>query len=362
MGKINLCVIFGGKSAEHEVSLQSAQNIINAVNRDQYDLTLIAMDKNGRFFLCDEENFLLNADSPKNISLNDLNNELAFIPGETKASFYSLRDNKLLKEIDVVFPIIHGPYGEDGSLQGLLKLLGVPFVGSGVSGSAVGMDKDIMKRLLRDSGINISDFVVYRSIEEADFDKAVNKLGLPLFIKPANLGSSVGVSKVVDEESFEKGVKEAFRFDRKIIVEEFIKGREIECAVKGNGTVEVSIPGEILPTDEFYSYEAKYINESGAMLEIPANIDQNLTEKIRKIAKEAYIALDAKGLARIDFFLRDQEILVNEINTLPGFTKISMYPKLWDYEGIQYKDLINELIDLAITEYDKNDLLITKVK
>jgi len=361
MEKINLCIIFGGKSAEHEVSLQSAKNIIDAVDGDKYDLTLIAMDKNGRFFLCEEENFLLNPESPKNISLNNLNNELAFIPGETKASFYSLRDNKLINGIDVVFPIIHGPYGEDGSLQGLLKLLGVPFVGSGVCGSAVGMDKDIMKRVLRDSDIKISDFLVYRSREEANYDEAVEKLGLPLFIKPANLGSSVGVSKVVDKKTFEKGVNDAFKFDRKVIVEEFVKGREIECAVKGNLVVDVSAPGEILPTDGFYSYEAKYINETGASLEIPAKIDSDLVEKIKIIAKKAYIALEAKGLARIDFFLRDEEILVNEINTLPGFTKISMYPKLWSYEGVMYKDLINELIALGIEEYQLNDSLITKV-
>jgi len=361
MEKINLCIIFGGKSAEHEVSLQSANNIINAVDRDKYQLTLIAMDKKGRFFLCEENNFLLNANSPKMISLKNLDNELAFIPGESNASFYSIRDKKLIGGIDVVFPIIHGPYGEDGSLQGLLKLLNVPFVGSSVSGSAVGMDKDIMKRLLRDQEIKISDFLVYRSIEEADFNEAVEKLGLPLFIKPANLGSSVGVSKVIDKKTFLAGVNNAFKFDRKIIVEEFIKGREIECAVKGNNSVEVSIPGEILPTDEFYSYEAKYINESGALLEIPADIDWVLIKEMKEIAKKAYICLDAKGLARIDFFVRGREILVNEINTLPGFTKISMYPKLWEYEGVSYKELINELIELAIEEQNENDLLLNTV-
>lgn len=361
MEKINLCIIFGGKSAEHEVSLQSANNIINAVDRNKYELTLIAMDKTGRFFLCEENNFLLNVDNPKLISLKALDNELAFIPGESKASFYSIRDKKLIKGIDVVFPIIHGPYGEDGSLQGLLKLLNVPFVGSSVSGSAVGMDKDIMKRLLRDCGIKISDFIVYRSPEEADFNEAAKKLGLPLFIKPANLGSSVGVSKVIDKKTFLAGVNNAFRFDRKIIVEEFIEGREIECAVKGNDSIEVSIPGEILPADEFYSYEAKYISESGAMLEIPANLDAEIISNIKDVAKKAYICLDSKGLARIDFFVRGDEVLVNEINTLPGFTKISMYPKLWEYGGLSYKELINELITLAIEEQNRNDMLLSNV-
>jgi D-alanine-D-alanine ligase len=319
------------------------------------------MDKTGRFFLCEENNFLMNINNPKLISLKTLDNELAFIPGESKASFYSIRDKKLIKGIDVVFPIIHGPYGEDGSLQGLLKLLNVPFVGSSVSGSAVGMDKDIMKRLLRDGGIKISDFIVYRSAEEADFNEAVQQLGLPLFIKPANLGSSVGVSKVIDKKTFLAGVNNAFRFDRKIIVEEFIEGREIECAVKGNDFVEVSVPGEILPNEEFYSYEAKYINETGALLEIPADLDDTLINEMREIAKKAYICLDAKGLARIDFFVRGNEILVNEINTLPGFTKISMYPKLWDYEGIAYKELINELIELAINEQNENNMLLNNV-
>lgn len=357
MDKINLCIIFGGKSAEHEVSLQSANSIINAVDHDKYELTLIAMDKNGRFFLCEEDNFLLNVDSPKTISLKALDNELAFIPGESKASFYSIRDKKLIKGIDVVFPIIHGTYGEDGSLQGLLKLLNVPFVGSGVSGSAVGMDKDIMKRLLRDDGIKISDFLVYRSIEEANFNEAVDQLGLPMFIKPANLGSSVGVSKAIDKKTFLAGVNNAFKFDRKVIVEEFVEGREIECAVKGNINIEVSIPGEILPTDEFYSYEAKYINETGALLEIPVDLEDALIKEMQKIAKKAYICLDAKGLARIDFFVRGKEILVNEINTLPGFTKISMYPKLWQYDGVSYKELINELITLAIEEHNENNML-----
>jgi D-alanine-D-alanine ligase len=361
MDKINLCIIFGGKSAEHEVSLQSANNIINAVDRKKYQLTLIAMDKTGRFFLCEENNFLLNEDSPKMIRLNNLDNELAFIPGESKASFYSIRDKELIKPIDLVFPIIHGTYGEDGSLQGLLKLLNVPYVGSAVSGSAVGMDKDIMKRLLRDRGIKISDFIVYRSAEEADFNESVQQLGLPLFIKPANLGSSVGVSKVIDKKSFLAAVNNAFKFDRKIIVEEFIEGREIECAVKGNKNVEVSLPGEILPTDEFYSYEAKYINETGALLEIPADLDDALIKEMQEIAKKAYICLDAKGLARIDFFVRGDEILVNEINTLPGFTKISMYPKLWEYEGVSYKELINELIALAIEEQNENNMLLSNV-
>jgi len=234
-------------------------------------------------------------------------------------------------------------------------------VGSGVSGSAVGMDKDIMKRLLRDRGIKVADFIVYRSVEEADFSEAVEKLGLPLFIKPANLGSSVGVSKVVDRKTFLAGVNNAFKFDRKIIIEEFINGREIECAVKGNNTVDVSFPGEILPADDFYSYESKYINESGASLEIPADIDEGLIEEMKEIAKEAYICLNAKGLARIDFFVRGREILVIEINTLPGFTKVSMYPKLWKYEGVSYKELINELIALAIEEKKENDRLLSNV-
>jgi len=361
MNKLNLCIIFGGKSAEHEVSLQSAYNIVDAADKEKYNLTLIAMNKEGKFYLCDSLDFLENIDSPKDIKIKNTDNEIAFIPGERGNSIYSLRDNKIVDSIDVIFPIIHGPFGEDGSLQGLLKLIGVPFVGAGVVGSAVGMDKDIMKRLLRDNDIEIADFIIYRDILEADFLDAKEKLGIPMFIKPANLGSSVGISKVTNQDEFFKGLEKAFRFDGKVIVEEFIDGREIECAVKGNLKAKATFPGEILPTDEFYSYEAKYINETGAILKIPAELDKNIADNIKKIAKETYKLLETRGLARIDFFVTKDRVLVNEINTLPGFTKISMYPKLWKNEGVEYSDLIDELIVLAIEEFNNNEKLLSTI-
>ncbi len=361
MNKLNLCIIFGGKSAEHEVSLQSAYNIVEAVDKEKYSLTLIAMNKEGKFYLCDSLNFLENIDNPKDIKIKNTDNQIAFVPGERGSSIYSLRDNKMIDSIDVIFPIIHGPFGEDGSLQGLLKLIDVPFVGAGVVGSAVGMDKDIMKRLLRDNDIDIADFIIYRDILEADYLSAKDKLGIPMFIKPANLGSSVGISKVTNQDEFLNGLEEAFRFDGKVIVEEFIDGREIECAVKGNLKTKVTFPGEILPTDEFYSYEAKYINETGAVLKIPAELDNNIADNIKEIAKETYKLLETRGLARIDFFVTKDRILVNEINTLPGFTKISMYPKLWKNEGVEYSDLIDELIVFAIEEFDNNDKLLSTI-
>jgi len=361
MNKLNLCIIFGGKSAEHEVSLQSAYNIVEAVDKEKYSLTLIAMNKEGKFYLCDSLNFLENIDNPKDIKIKNTDNQIAFVPGERGSSIYSLRDNKMIDSIDVIFPIIHGPFGEDGSLQGLLKLIDVPFVGAGVVGSAVGMDKDIMKRLLRDNDIDIADFIIYRDILEADYLSAKEKLGIPMFIKPANLGSSVGISKVTNQDEFLNGLEEAFRFDGKVIVEEFIDGREIECAVKGNLKTKVTFPGEILPTDEFYSYEAKYINETGAVLKIPAELDNNIADNIKEIAKETYKLLETRGLARIDFFVTKDRILVNEINTLPGFTKISMYPKLWKNEGVEYSDLIDELIVFAIEEFDNNDKLLSTI-
>lgn len=361
MNKINLCILFGGKSAEHEVSLQSAFNIVEAVNKEKYNLTLIAMSKEGKFFLCDNNDFLENINNPKDIKLKESNNEIAVVLGNKNHSLYSIRNKKEVGPIDIVFPIIHGPFGEDGSLQGLLKLMSLPYVGAGIVGSAVGMDKDIMKRLLRDSHIKIADYLLYRDVNDANYELAEKKLGLPMFIKPANLGSSVGVAKVTNKEEYFEGLKNAFRFDRKVIVEEFINGREIECAVKGNIIPQATEPGEIMPSEEFYSYEAKYINGSGAKLEIPAELEREVSEKVKKIALEVYTILETKGLARIDFFVTKEEIFVNEINTLPGFTKISMYPKLWQNEGLVYSELIDALIELAFEEYKNNEKLLTTV-
>ncbi|MEX2029290.1 MAG: D-alanine--D-alanine ligase family protein [Candidatus Paceibacterota bacterium] len=319
-GKLKIGVLFGGKSAEHEVSLQSARNVINGLDKSKYSITPVKINKNGRF------------------------------------SFSGL------KKFDLIFPVLHGPFGEDGSIQGLLKLAGVPFVGAGVLGSAVGMDKDIMKKLLRDAGIPMGKFITIRSGEKINFNKIKKELGLPLFIKPANMGSSVGVSKVKNEKEFKKAVKNAFKFDNKIIVEEFINGREIECSVLGNENPMASIPGEIIANQEFYSYDAKYIDD-GYVIEIPAKVDKKITKKIQELALKTFQALNCEGMGRVDFFLKKNgSVFVNEINTIPGFTNISMYPKLWEAGGLSQSKLLDRLIELALERFEKEQKLKTTFK
>ena len=248
--------------------------------------------------------------------------------------------------------LLHGPFGEDGTIQGLLKLAGVPFVGAGVLGSAVGMDKDVMKRLLRDAGIPIPGFLSFASNRPPKFKDVSRELGLPLFVKPANLGSSVGISKAKDETGFSKAVGDAFRYDTKILVEEAVQGREIECAVLGNDDPQASVPGEIIPTREFYDYDAKYVDENGARLEAPAKLNADTVRRVQELAIRTFQALNCEGMGRVDFFLKtDGTLLVNEINTIPGFTKISMYPRLWALSGISYTELIDRLIQLAIERF-----------
>ncbi|MFQ6115057.1 MAG: D-alanine--D-alanine ligase family protein, partial [bacterium] len=273
--KIRVGILFGGKSAEHEVSLQSAKNIVDAIDKNKYDVVLIGIDKQGRWYLNEASRFLLHADNPKLIKLNKANENVALVPGERgQRQLVSLTDHRAVGPVDVIFPILHGPFGEDGTVQGLLKLADVPFVGASVLGSAIGMDKDVMKRLLREADIPTARFlVVHRSsMDELDFENVKNQLGLPLFVKPANLGSSVGIHKVHDQKQLEQAIHDAFQYDTKILLEEAVEGREIECSVLGNENPIASVPGEIIPQHEFYSYEAKYIDEHGATLEIPARL------------------------------------------------------------------------------------------
>ena len=342
--KITVGILFGGKSAEHEVSLQSAKNVYDAIDRDKFEPVLIGIDKSGKWLLSDASRFLLNDGDPRHISLNPSGSPTALIP----ASEGSL--SNAASKLDVVFPILHGPFGEDGTVQGLLKLAGVPFVGPDVLGSAVGMDKDVMKRLFRDAGIPIGKFLALKSHNTIPpFAEITAALGNPVFVKPANMGSSVGLSKVRNEAEFSAAVNEAFRHDRKIVIEECIAGREIECAVLGNDDPVASVPGEVIPTHEFYSYEAKYIDENGASLEIPAKLDDKTRKRIQELSIQAFQTLCCAGLSRIDFFLKENgEVLINEINTMPGFTKNSMYPKLWEAGGIGYTELISRLIELAM--------------
>jgi len=360
MTKKKVGVVFGGKSAEHEVSLQSAKNIVDAIDQDKYDVMLIGIDKEGKWHLNDQSSYLLNAENPKLIQLNKSNEHIAIVPGDEDNQLIHASKSINLDQLDVVFPIVHGTLGEDGSLQGMFRVANLPYVGSNVLGSSLCMDKDVAKRLLNAAGINVAKGLVYKRNRknEINYEKAVEALGTPLFIKPANQGSSVGVSKVYTHEEFNQGIESAFAFDHKIIIEESIDGREIECSVLGNDEPRASLLGEILPNTEFYSYESKYIDETGAELAIPAELTDEETKRMQEIAVKAFETLECGGLARVDFFLtKDGEIYVNEVNTLPGFTKISMYPKLWEISGISYPELINQLIELAIQRHnDDNDL------
>jgi len=348
--KINVAIIFGGKSAEHEISLQSAKNVYDAIDKEKYNPILIGIDKKGRWLLQENKN----SETVSFDKIDSASPQIHILPGE---GLFVGNDENL--KIDAAFPILHGPFGEDGTVQGLLKLADIPFVGAGVLGSAVGMDKEIMKRLFRDEGLPVGKFLVFKKREKVlNFSDVVESLGLPFFIKPANMGSSVGVSKVTNEIQYKKALIDAFKYDNKIIVEEFIKGREIECGGLGNGEVMASMSGEIIPLCDFYSYESKYVDKDGAKLEIPAKISADTASKIRDLTIKTFNLLSCEGLGRVDFFLKENgEVIINEINTIPGFTKISMYPKLWEASGISYSKLVDKLIDLAIERFQNEATL-----
>ncbi len=360
MAKIRVALIFGGKSAEHEVSLQSAKNIIEAIDKKKYEPILIGVDKNGKWLLADSSRFLLNSGNPKLIKLNNETSQNVALVPQSDGRIANLDTHKSDKSIDVVFPILHGPFGEDGTIHGLLKLANIPFVGASVLGSAVGMDKDVMKRLLREADIPIGKFLALKENDIPVYEEVVKDLSLPFFVKPANMGSSVGVSKVSGQKEFDSAIREAFKYDRKIILEENIAGREIECSVLGNVDPIASIPGEVVSSHDFYSYEAKYIDEHGAELIIPAKLSDETTRTVQALAVKSFETLSCAGMARVDFFLReDGQLFVNEINTIPGFTSISMYPKLWEASGISYSDLIDRLISLALERFEAEQKLKT---
>lgn len=356
--KFRVGVLFGGKSTEHEVSLQSAKSIVEAIDKEKYDVVLIGIDKSGQWMLQDNAQYLLNVDNPKLIALNKQNQkEVILTTSGTSSSLVSLGDRSQTP-VDIVFPVLHGPMGEDGTVQGLMKLMNVPFVGAGVLGSAIGMDKDVMKRLLRDAGVPIAKFISVRRNQTLSYDEIILQLGTVIFVKPANAGSSVGVSKVRNKEEFLKAIEEAFRYDSKLLIEEAIVGREIECSVLGNENPIASVPGEVIPTHEFYSYEAKYIDENGASLKIPADLPDQVIRNVQSIAIRAFQVLECEGMARVDCFVKENgDVLINEINTIPGFTKISMYPKLWEASGIAYPELIDRLIQLALARFAREKRL-----
>lgn len=351
--KLRVAILFGGKSAEHEVSIRSARNIAEALDKKKYDVTLIGITKSGAWLPPRPVSGLLGTSSLDTKERNSVT-----LAPEGNGALVGTQTTQ--QPIDVVFPVLHGPFGEDGTVQGLLRLANVPFVGAGVLGSAVGMDKDVMKRLLRDAGIPIGKFLVAHTARDIPFAKAKRELGLPLFIKPANLGSSVGVSKAHNISEYSNALREAFKYDTKVIIEAYIEGREIECAVLGNEKPIASIPGEIVVHSEFYSYETKYIDESGATLQIPAQLPKTVVRKVQKLAVETFKALSCEGMGRVDLFLTPSgKLFVNEINTIPGFTSISMYPKLWEASGIPYSKLIDKLITLAIERFKKQQKLRT---
>lgn len=351
-----LALIFGGQSPEHEISIQSAKNIFQAIDTQKYVAVLIGIDKNGCWYHVPESALLKNEGK-----LFDKDNQLMVVPGARTHQIQYLNQSQSFPQIDVVFPITHGPYGEDGTLQGILRHLSLPFVGPDVLGSAVSMDKDVAKRLLREADLLTANYMCFRYYEKEaiDYIGVINQLGSPVFIKPANMGSSVGVVKADDQKSFESGIEEAFRYDHKIIIEEAIVGRELECAVLGNGEIATTNIGEVGMTAGFYDYDSKYVSDDAAKILIPApNLSNAQLAKLMLVAKNAYRTLECEGLSRVDMFLTsDGEVYINEINTLPGFTNISMYPKLWEHSGTSYRDLISDLVQLALEKGNRESQL-----
>ncbi len=360
MGKIRVGLLFGGRSVEHEVSLSSATSIFHALDSDRYDVTLIAVDPEGRWRIGAGPELL-----PEN-AVTGREVRLPAVPGANLLAEDASGDAP--GPIDVVFPIIHGRGGEDGQLQGLLELAEIPYVGSGVLSSAVQMDKDVARRLMAAAGLAVVPDVVLRGGDIAEGRRSaaqasIDTLGLPVFVKPANSGSSVGISKAKDMASLLEAIEEAARYDTKIVIETAIDAREIEVAVLGNECPEASVPGEILPSREFYDYESKYIDE-GTELQVPAQLPEELSKRIRGLAIEAFQVLEAEGIARVDFFLeRDSgAIYLNELNSLPGFTESSMFPQLWAASGLPYTALLDRMIELAIERHQRRSKLETRFR
>jgi D-alanine-D-alanine ligase len=354
--KLRVGVIYGGRSGEHEVSVVSAASIFKHLDRNRFQPVPIKIDKDGRWVLGEKE--------PTAISAGDV-----VASGPVGALQVTEPTAAIGGGIDVVFPILHGPFGEDGTVQGLLELANVPYVGAGVLGSALGMDKAVSKSVFAAHGLPIVPYLTVTALQWQTTPKDITgrvtgSLGYPVFVKPANLGSSVGISRAASEGDLGPAIREAFEYDRKIVIEAGVpNAREIECAVLGNDEPEASLPGEIVVThrDGFYSYEAKYLDPSGATPRIPADLTPEMTERVRRLSVDAFRALDLAGMARVDFFLdgRDGALYLNEVNTLPGFTAISMYPKMWEATGLSYADLLTRLLTLAIERHEQKQQLRT---
>jgi D-alanine-D-alanine ligase len=386
MEKLRVGILFGGRSGEHEVSLLSAASVLNAIDKEKYEVVPIGITKDGRWLTAEHAENLLSGKlmlEPRNLRAGDpdmtspaavlargeavvvppepVHRHTGLVPFQTDAGLMRRASDRAIN-VDVIFPVLHGTFGEDGTIQGLLELADIPYVGAGVLGSAAGMDKDIMKSLFIAAGIPIVKHVtILRSAWENDpkkVEKLVGKLKYPVFVKPANLGSSVGISKAHNRKELGPAIEEAAKFDRKIVIEQGVRGnkekaREIECSVLGNDDAVASVPGEIVPGKEFYDYTAKYVDE-GSQLIIPAKLTKAETKKVQALAVAAFKAVDCSGLARVDFLMdpKTRKIYLNEINTMPGFTSISMYPKLWAASGLAYPDLIDRLIQLGIERHE----------
>jgi D-alanine-D-alanine ligase len=352
--KIRLGVLFGGRSGEHEVSLMSAKSILAVLRTDKYNITQIGIAHDGTWWSGKDVLACFEKGSIKGLY------QVALMPEPGKAILYK-RDVKgdqeelsPLTALDVIFPVLHGTFGEDGTLQGFLEMADIAYVGAGVLGSSVGMDKGLFKDIMRANSIPVVDWLICSRKEiAADINSIIQRAETvapyPLFVKPANLGSSVGISKCKNRSDLMEGILEAARYDRRVLIEKGVNAREIEISILGNEDSQVSIPGEIRPSDEFYSYKAKYIDGTSKLM-IPAQLEPALIQRIQQIALEVYKAIDCAGMARVDFLLDkdSNQLYVNEVNTIPGFTSISMYPKLWEASGISYADLIEKLINLAI--------------
>ena len=347
--KKSLCVIFGGQSPEHDISCKSVTSILNNLNKDKYDIHTIGITKTGEWFLYTGDVKNIEGGAWKEDKEN-LKSAIISPSSQDKAIIVFENDTYKKIKIDVIFPVLHGEYGEDGTIQGLFELAGVKYVGMGVLASANAMDKAYTKIVAQNAGVPQADWVI--AIRGKDIDKTIlkaeEKIGYPCFVKPANTGSSVGVGKAHDRAELESALKEAFIYDRKVLIEENIDGHEVECAILGNENPEASTVGEIMPTVEFYDFDAKY-NDNSTKLQIPADLPTETIEEIRKYAVKVFRALDGQGLSRVDFFVKnsDGSVVFNEINTLPGFTNISMYPKLFNAVGIGYSELLDRLVELA---------------
>ena len=354
--KLRVGVIFGGRSGEHEVSLRSAESVINAMDRSKYEVVPIGITKEGRWLVSENAAALL----PQAVMGSNHHQQVAIIGDPTRRGLTRLGEGSRAlssEPLDVVIPVLHGTYGEDGTIQGLLDMAGVAYVGCGVLGSSTGMDKVVMKQLFQQAGLTIIEYDWFlRAAWESKPTPIINRisraLGFPVFVKPANLGSSVGVSKAANKDELRKAVDDAARYDRKIVVERAVVGREIEVSILGNENPIASLPGEVITGHEFYDYEDKYIDNT-SRTEVPAKLPARTIGRIQRDAIRAFKAIDGSGLARVDFFVErgTGRVILNEINTMPGFTSISMYPKLWEASGISYSELIDRLIELAIERH-----------